>query len=103
MKVAQPYYAVIFSSGLNPDSEGYQAMAGKMQELAKKQPGYMGFESAREEIGISISYWDSLEAIAAWKANLEHQMAQSMGIKEWYQWYKVRICEVWREYDFKRE
>lgn len=78
-------------------------MAGRMEELAKNQPGYLGFETAREETGISISYWDSLEAIAAWKANVEHEAAQAMGITEWYQWYKVRICEVLREYDFKRE
>jgi heme-degrading monooxygenase HmoA len=103
MKAAESCYAVIFTSGLRPDSKGYQDMAEKMQELAKEQPGYMGFESAREEIGISISYWDSLEAIAAWKANVEHQVAQEIGRKEWYQWYKIRICEVRREYDFNRE
>ena len=103
MKTAKSYYAVIFSSRLTKRSEGYGAMAVKMQELAKTQPGYLGFESAREEIGISISYWDSLEAIAAWKANIEHEAAQVLGIKEWYQWYKVRICEVQREYDFNRD
>lgn len=103
MKTTKPYYAVIFSSGLSAHPEGYRKMAEKMQELAKMQPGYLGFESAREEIGISVSYWESLEAIAAWKANVEHEVAQRMGVKQWYQWYKVRICEVQREYDFKRE
>lgn len=103
MNPAKPYYAVIFSSSLSSDSEGYLDMAGKMQELAKEQNGYLGFESAREDIGISISYWDSLEAISAWKANVEHEAAQAMGIKQWYQWYKVRICEVQREYQFERK
>lgn len=100
MNAPKPYYAVIFSSKLNPNSQGYREMAHKMQELAAKQPGYLGFESAREELGISISYWDSLKAISDWKAHAEHQLAQEMGIKQWYQWYKVRICEVQREYDF---
>ncbi len=103
MNNVKPYYAVIFSSGLSADAKGYKAMANRMQELAKSQKGYLGFESAREEIGISISYWESLADIAAWKANIEHEAAQLMGIKEWYQWYKVRICEVQREYDFNRE
>ncbi|MBT8321237.1 MAG: antibiotic biosynthesis monooxygenase [Eudoraea sp.] len=101
MKASKPYYAVIFSSRLNPDTDGYEDMARKMEDLAKKQPGYLGFESARDKHGISISYWDSLEAIADWKANAEHEVAQEMGIKKWYQSYKVRICEVQREYDFK--
>ena len=103
MKAAKPYYAVIFSSELSSNADGYQEMAIQMQELAKKQPGYLGFESAREEIGISISYWDSLEAITAWKANVDHEAAQKMGIRKWYKSYKVRICEVQREYDFKRD
>ncbi len=103
MKTAKPYYAVIFSNQLSNRSEGYREMAIKMEELAKMQPGYLGFESARQEIGISISYWDSMEAIASWKANVEHEAAQAMGIKEWYQWYKVRICKVEREYDFNRD
>ncbi|MCX2718351.1 antibiotic biosynthesis monooxygenase family protein [Lentiprolixibacter aurantiacus] len=103
MKAHKPYYAVIFSNALCASTEGYRDMAGKMEELAKNQPGYLGFETAREETGISISYWDSLEAIAAWKANVEHEVAQAMGIKEWYQWYKVRICQVLREYNFNRE
>jgi heme-degrading monooxygenase HmoA len=101
MKASRPYYAVIFSSRLAPGASGYHKMARKMELLAKEQPGYLGFESARDELGISISYWDSLKAIADWKANLEHEVAQEMGIKKWYEWYKVRVCEVQREYEFK--
>lgn len=91
---------MIFTSRLSPQKTGYHEMAEKMESLARTQPGYLGFESAREELGISISYWESLEAIADWKSHAEHQLAQGMGIKQWYLWYKVRICEVQREYDF---
>ena len=73
-----------------------------MEDLAKEQPGYLGFESARDEIGISVSYWDSLESIARWKSQTDHLMAQEQGIKDWYSWYKVRICRVEREYEFFR-
>jgi len=75
-------------------------MSEEMEKLAKIQPGYLGFESAKEEIGISISYWENLESIAKWKANLEHLVAQDKGKNEWYKWYKVRICLVEREYEF---
>jgi heme-degrading monooxygenase HmoA len=94
------YYAVIFTSLRTDTIEGYSKMASTMEELAKQQPGYLGFESAREEIGITISYWKDLEAIKNWKANLDHQMAQKLGRKKWYSWYKVRICKVEREYEF---
>ena len=103
MNNTKPYYAVIFTSRLRPDQTGYQDMAKKMETLASQQSGYLGFESARQELGISISYWENLEAIARWKSHAEHQIAQEMGIKQWYQWYKVRICEVQREYNFDRE
>lgn len=98
----KPYYAVIFSSMLTQNNDGYSAMAQQMEDLAKKQPGYLEFESAREDIGLSISYWESLEAIANWKANADHLFAQKKGIKDWYASYKVRICLVEREYDFTK-
>ena len=103
MKLQQPYYAVIFTSQVKPEAEGYQEMARRMEELAKEQPGYLGFESARGELGISISYWDSLEAIARWKTHAEHQIAQERGKTEWYKWYRIRVCEVQRDYEFGRE
>jgi len=96
-----PYYAVIFTSTRTEDDKGYAKMAKQMEDLAKEQEGYLGIESAREEIGITVSYWKSLEAIANWKTNTDHLFAQQKGIKDWYSWYKVRICMVEREYDFK--
>lgn len=102
MNTKTPYYAVIFTSTITEKPEGYAEMSQKMEDLAKNQPGYLDFESAREEIGISISYWESLKAIADWKANTDHLFAQQKGIKDWYSWYKVRICLVEREYDFEK-
>lgn len=98
-----PYYAVIFTSTLTPKREGYVEMATKMETLARQQPGFLGFESARENIGITVSYWQSLEAIAKWKTNLEHQKAQQLGISNWYKNYRLRICRVEREYSFEKE
>jgi heme-degrading monooxygenase HmoA len=77
-------------------------MAAEMEALARSQPGYLGFESAREEIGISVSYWENLEAIRRWKKNADHLAAQQAGKENWYNWYKVRICLVEREYDFTK-
>ena len=94
------YYAVIFTSTRTEVEAGYAEMAIKMVELAKAQPGYIGMESARSEIGITVSYWESLEAIQKWKANLDHLEAQEKGKTTWYKNYKVRIAKVEREYEF---
>lgn len=93
-----PYYAVIFTSLRTEVEEGYSSMADRMLELAKTQDGYLGFESARNEIGISVSYWLNLESIAAWKKNSEHLIAQKLGKEKWYKQFTIRICKVEREY-----
>ncbi len=102
MELQKPYYAVIFTNTRTEGDNGYNQMAIDMEELARKQPGFIDFESARDGIGISISYWESLEAIANWKANIDHKVAQRNGIKDWYSWYKVRVCRVEREYEFTK-
>ncbi|WP_273273985.1 antibiotic biosynthesis monooxygenase family protein [Maribacter polysiphoniae] len=96
--MTKPYYAVIFTSKRTSGDHGYAAMAHKMEDLARQQPGFLGFESARDEIGISVSYWESLQDIAHWKSNTDHLIAQEKGRTDWYAWYKVRICLVEREY-----
>lgn len=94
-----PYYAVIFTSVRTDGDNGYGEMAARMLELASEQPGFLGFESARQEIGISVSYWSTLEAIQAWKENMVHRQAQSRA-KDWYKEFRVRVCRVEREYGF---
>lgn len=93
-----PYYAVIFSSHRTPGDQGYDAMAERMVELAALQPGFLGMESVREDLGITVSYWESLEAIRDWKANAEHQEAQRLGHELWYSSFRVRVARVEREY-----
>tara|TARA_R110002050_G_scaffold157464_1_gene286073 strand:+ start:26462 stop:26773 length:312 start_codon:yes stop_codon:yes gene_type:complete len=96
----KPYYAVIFTSTQNKNIEGYSEMADKMEALAKQQPGYLGIDSARNEVGITVSYWESLDAIKNWKQQTEHLLAQQKGRQDWYSWYNVKICKVEREYEF---
>jgi heme-degrading monooxygenase HmoA len=93
-----PYYAVIFTSLRTDAEEDYGETAERMWTLASEQPGFLGAESARAEVGITVSYWTSLESIAAWKANAEHTLAQERGRSEWYSDYAVRVCRVERAY-----
>jgi heme-degrading monooxygenase HmoA len=93
-----PYYAVIFTSVRTAADNGYGETANRMVELAEQQPGYLGAESAREDVGITVSYWADLESIKNWKANTEHLEAQKTGRKIWYETFKVRISKVERDY-----
>ena len=97
-----PYYAVVFTTILSDDLSGYNDMANRMEELAKQQEGYLGMESARSEVGITVSYWRSLESITKWKNNLLHVEAREKGRKQWYKKYQLRICKVEREYGFEK-
>ena len=95
-----PYYSVIFSSQRTAGENGYGLMADRMVELAAEQPGYLGVESARasDGFGITVSYWASLDAIAAWRSHAEHRIAQESGKTQWYQHYELRIACVERAY-----
>ncbi|KAA3610487.1 MAG: antibiotic biosynthesis monooxygenase [Calditrichaeota bacterium] len=94
-----PYYAVIFTSDLK-NNEGYAEMATKMSELASQQSGYLGHDSACEEVGITVSYWKDLDSIQKWKENTEHKIARKIGRDKWYKSFSVKICKVEKEYSF---
>jgi len=98
-----PYYAVVFSSRRTPVSEGYVDVAERMVTLAQRQPGFLGVESTRgaDGFGITVSYWTSLEAIAGWRANAEHRVAQATGKSQWYDHYELRIALVEKAYGKK--
>jgi heme-degrading monooxygenase HmoA len=106
MTIAQtpepPYYAVIFTSLRTEGDNGYDQMAGRMVELAMQQPGFLGLETARETLGVTVSYWSSPEAIANWKAQAQHLVAQRLGKEKWYAGFKLRVCKVERDYAFER-
>jgi len=99
-----PYYAVIFTSTRTDVDEGYDAMSDKMVEMAAQQPGFLGVESARGEdgLGITVSYWESEEAIANWRVNVEHRVAQTTGRTKWYDEFVTRVARVERTNRFKR-
>lgn len=97
-----PYYAVIFTSARTEGDDGYGAMADQMVALAQRQPGFLGIESARDSIGITVSYWESEAAIRNWKQQSQHLVAQRKGRADWYESYFTRICKVERDYSFNR-
>ncbi|MCC4273653.1 antibiotic biosynthesis monooxygenase family protein [Marinomonas communis] len=93
-----PYYAVVFTSVRTAGDNGYGEVADRMVTLAEQQPGFLGMESAREDVGVTVSYWQDLDSIKQWKQNVEHLGAQKMGREQWYETFKVRIAKVERDY-----
>lgn len=98
-----PYYAVIFTSFRTDVDDNYSEVADKMVELAKVQDGFLGIEFARDNIGITVSYWRDLESIKKWKLNTDHTVAREKGRTDWYSAFKTRIAKVERDYGFEKE
>lgn len=96
-----PYYAVIFTSIRNDGENGYNEMAQKMAELSARQKGFLGMEHAHKNLGITVCYWESLEAIAAWRENVEHKIAQMKGYETFYKTFATRVCLVERDNIFE--
>ncbi|MCI0377270.1 MAG: antibiotic biosynthesis monooxygenase [Gemmataceae bacterium] len=105
METKPPYYAVVFTTKrTSADAAGYVAMAQRMEELARRQPGFLGLDSARGDdgIGVTVSYWESEQAIRAWYLVAEHQEAQKLGKEKWYEWFQLRVCRVERARSFQQ-
>ena len=95
-----PYYAVIFTSVLSDDTAGYEPVAERMMALAAQQPGFLGVESAREQVGITVSYWQDEASIRQWQTHAEHQLAQKLGKERWYATFALQVARVERSYCF---
>ena len=69
-------------------------MAARMLELTQQQDGFIAFESAKQEIGITVSYWRDLESIKQWRNHVEHREAQRLGRELWYDSFELHIARV---------
>ncbi|MDI3423641.1 antibiotic biosynthesis monooxygenase family protein [Streptomyces luteolus] len=100
-----PYYAVIFTSLRTTGDRGYGETAGRMEELVREVPGFLGVESARTPggLGITVGYFKSEDAIADWRSRLEHRAAQERGKAQWYESFSVHVSKVERSYGFVRQ
>src|SRR5690606_32823246 len=94
-------YAVIFRAQVAQLDEEYSRMAARLRELALSEYGCLEFAGLTEgNQELTISYWESESQIKAWKQDVEHLLAQSLGRSSWYRRYKVQVVEIKREYSF---
>lgn len=94
----EPYYAVIFTSQLSENPEGYEDMGELIMQSVVNQPGFLGMDYARGEVGITVCFWKDMESITNWKNNALHMEAQKKGMEQWYSSYRVRVCKVEKDY-----
>ena len=98
--LSQAKYIVSFISLMSTNTQGYARAADQMMNAVQSQSGFIAAYSARNEegVGITNSYWSSLEAIKGWKADKAHQAIQNKGKTQWYQWYQLQVCEIVKSY-----
>lgn len=91
-------YAVIFFSRRTAGDNGYAEAAAELVRLAEAAPGFLEAQSVRQEDGqgITVSYWDSLESIARFKADPRHAAVRAR-VADWYEEFGLRVCRVERE------
>jgi heme-degrading monooxygenase HmoA len=102
-RLEPPYYAVIFTSQRTPGDRGYRDAAERMMALACEQPGFLGVDSARGDggLGVTVSYWRSLDDVAAWRDQVDHARVRDQGRAQWYSHYELRIAKVERAYGWQ--
>ena len=76
-----PSYVILFEAIPNPGrEEDYLALATPLNEVVSQQPGFMGIDRSQSIMTpgklVSISHWESEEAIEAWLAHPQHRAAQ---------------------------
>jgi heme-degrading monooxygenase HmoA len=83
----------------------YVPLATRMSELAKTMPGYIAHKGFVAEDGerVTIVEFASEEAHRAWAQHAEHIEAKKQGRSTFYSEYKIQICLVQRENEFRRE
>ncbi len=74
----------------------------RMYELASSMPGFLSYKDfvAEDGEGVTIIEFESMEAVDAWRAHPEHQVAQKRGRSEFFSDYHIQVCTPVRDYSF---
>jgi len=87
------------------DHAAYGAEADLMEQMARRQPGFISFKSYESADGevIALSEWEDENAALAWRRVTEHSAAQSRGRAEFYEDYTLFACKNPRIHRFSRK
>lgn len=85
--------------------EEYEKWSERMDHLVRAAPGYIDHSSFRDEAsgkGVTISYFQSMPDLVAWKQQSEHLEAQALGRTAFYDEYEIEVAEIVRQYEWTR-
>ena len=87
--------AVIFISIRPETSDEYQKMDAETLERVEIIPGFLGWNTARNQnLGIFISYWEDEASVMIWKKDAVHQAAKKAGRDSFYTFFRTIICTI---------
>ena len=91
-------FTVKFKDGMWDDAL-YKVHSTNTNAIVISQPGFIKVVDIRDgDRAVSISYWETMDAIHAWSNHPEHLKAKEYGRKHAYEDYSVEICEIKRQY-----
>jgi heme-degrading monooxygenase HmoA len=104
---AKKLYAVIFKSKRqDANGELYYEHNDKLDEKIRSLAGYVkhsGMRHPETREGMTVAYFDSLEAIDQWRKDAEHMDAKKLAKSHFYENYSVEITEVIDSYGWNPE
>ena len=98
-------YLIIFEVYPHPSQKDrYFELAAQLREELVKQPGFVQVERFQSLVDegkiLSLSSWESVEAIAGWRNHAEHMVVQEEGKARIFESYRLRVAKVVRDYGF---
>ncbi len=96
--------AVIFEVTLDPArGERYLDLVAGLSEALAEADGFLSIERFQslttENKLVSLSFWRDREAVEAWYRRPDHKAAQGEGRAGIFKDYRIRVAEVFRDYD----
>ena len=80
----------------------YLEHAQAMRQEVEKINGFISVERFQSLYDdgklLSMSIWESEEAIKTWKDHAEHKLEQELGKTKYFYSYRIRVAEVIRDY-----
>lgn len=82
--------------------DAYLDHAARLRDELARMPGFVSVERFRSLTDpgklLSLSFWESEEAVAAWRQHAAHRTAQQAGREGVFAGYRLRVAAVLRDY-----
>ena len=96
--------AVIFEVIVEPGrGQDYLDLAAGLRDELEQTDGFVSIERFQslttENKFVSLSFWRDRAAVEAWYRRPNHKIAQGAGRAGIFEDYRIRVAEVFRDYD----